>query len=310
MYNFTQLEKLFSGKSQDLVMPILQDIANLVRTASDRQTDPAINKDIGRQQAVELLKKTSALLASANRTNPLSEAPAPIASALRDDRLQIDDDIDDVLTTRNLVTGNTEATAAAAKPPSHKTGRSLFVTASSRPSTRPFVPAQMDPSQAGVRSSRISDQRSYHERKLNMTNFNGTTDQYAMESEGVPIQITLPRAPMSRANDAPPQQPAAAQLTLEQLEELAFRDLNETSATTAATGAADSTVMMVRNETTGELLPMPEMLISRYRNKNNPYRKLLAAGSNGIDTVGGGGGSPRQCERFGSLCLQVEDYPT
>lgn len=324
----SQLDTLFNDQSQNLVMPILQDIANLIRTAAHSRIENAVNEEVGRKRAVEFLEKTSAILLGSpqnenvdtDSSKPIcandnaalqSNSPAPIASALRDDRLQIDEDIDDVLTTRNLVTVNLATTAAADKPISHKKGRSLFATASS---TRAVVPGLVEPSLAG-RSRRIGDQRSYHERKLNMTNFNGTSDQYAMESEGVPIQITLPRAPMPRANNAhapTPMQPAAQQLTLEQYEELAFRDLNETSATTTATSAADAAAnmpaMMVRNETTGELLPLPEMLISRNRNKNNPYRKLLAAGSNGIEAVGGG--SARQCERFGSLCLQVEDYPT
>lgn len=124
-----------------------------------------------------------------------------------------------------------------------------------------------------------TDNRSYHERKLNMTafNVNGTKDQYAVEST-VQLQIALPKRHENRPN-----------MTLEEYEELAFHQLNGT--------------MRSSNGTSVESLPIPEMLISRYRVKP-PFRKFPqpSTGSS-IDSNG------KTCERFGTLCLRVDDYP-
>lgn len=123
-----------------------------------------------------------------------------------------------------------------------------------------------------------SESRSFHESKLNMTNFRGTNDQYALEST-VPLDITLPRSLSTTAN-----------ISLEQYEHLALSELNDTLAENQV-GKGNNT----------EGLPTPEMLISRYRVKN-PYRKNTVVHPNtGIDL--------RTCERFGTLCLRVEDYP-
>lgn len=253
------------GERRSLILPILFDIANLVKTAS---TSAATGKslqfsDIERIPTAEFLKRSYIPLEQVNedaRTTvlPLQQINASIPeieplindSNIRDDRLQIDDD--------ENITRNIADNAAINHSTSKKTREAEHARAMS--------------------AKRPLDDRSYHERKLNMTNFNGTNDQFAMESEGVPIQVVLPRMFIVNPN-----------MTLEEYEELAFKELNDTD-----------TVPLIRNETTGELLPMPEMLISRFRNKN-PYRKLLP-GTNSIESF-------KTCERFDTLCLRVEDYP-
>lgn len=116
------------------------------------------------------------------------------------------------------------------------------------------------------RSSRYDDDRpSYHERKLNMTNFRGTpemNDQHAIESE-TRIHVSLPNSNISTA------------ISLEEIENLAFRDLNATN------GKSNS-----NNSTNIENLPEPEMLIRPYRIRPRPIS-----------------------ERFDNIYLYVVDYP-
>lgn len=250
------------GERRSLMLPILLDIANLIKAAA---TPAATGKsiqfsDIERIPAAEFLKRsyipleqvetqasTALPLIPVNISIPISE-PAIIDSNIQDDRLQIDDDEN---STKII---EPETTHHSKKTRDTEHARSMPV-------------------------KRRIDDRSYHERKLNMTNFNGTNDQFAMESEGIPVQVALPRAFIVNPN-----------MTLEEYEELAFKELNDTES-----------VPLIRNETTGELLPMPEMLISRFRNKNQ-FRKIAAVQSNSIESF-------KSCERFGNLCLRVEDYP-
>lgn len=102
------------------------------------------------------------------------------------------------------------------------------------------------------RSSRYDDDRpSYHERKLNMTNFRGTpeaNDQHAIESE-TRIHVSLPNSNISTA------------ISFEEIENLAFKDLNAT-----VTKPSDRK----NNSTNIENLPEPEMLIRPYRVRPRP----------------------------------------
>lgn len=262
------------GESRSLMLPILFDIANLVRSAAASSTQSRFARTL--LEDLEFLPKSEFLKHSfipinSNETNGiLSTEPDVRPSNMQDNTISIDEEA--VNNARNII----DSKIASGPEP--------------LPHPMPLISYQNPPRHsaavAEVLRSRRLDQRSYHERKLNMTNFNGSSDQFAMESEGVPIKITLPQSPMP---------PALSEqgLTLEQYEDLALRDLNDTDIPAE---------LLLRNQTTGELLPLPEMLISRYRNKNNPYRKLLN-GANSIDTL-------RTCERFGPLCLRVEDYPT
>lgn len=115
------------------------------------------------------------------------------------------------------------------------------------------------------RSSKYDDdQPSYHERKLNMTNFRGTpesNDQHAIESE-TRIHVSLPNSNVSSV------------MSLEEVENLAFKDLNGTIPKTSD------------NDTNIESLPEPEMLIRPYRVRPRPIS-----------------------ERFDNIYLYVVDYP-
>lgn len=116
------------------------------------------------------------------------------------------------------------------------------------------------------RSSKYEDDKpSYHERKLNMTNFRGTAevnDQHAIESE-TKVHVSLPNSNIS------------SPMSLEEIENLAFKDLNGTSSATAD-----------NNITNSESLPEPEMLIRPYRVRPRPLS-----------------------ERFDNIYLYVVDYP-
>lgn len=228
-----QVEELF-GDRKKLLLPIIFDIANLVRTAGTS----AQNNFNRKYQEHESIPDPQYLRRSFRESE--TELPSDVVntteseilpSNLRDDRLQIEESVS---------------------------------------STKQLTPQTLQKTMEANTES-----RSFHERKLNMTNFNGLTDQYASESN-IPLNITLPSV--------------LSNISLEQYEQLALSDLNDTLAEN-----------QVSKGNTTEDLPTPEMLISRYRVKN-PYRKnTIVHPHTGIDL--------RTCERFGTLCLRVEDYP-
>lgn len=135
--------------------------------------------------------------------------------------------------------------------------------------TLPSNPSKL---QRSKRSSRYDDDRpSYHERKLNMTNFRGTPDakdQHAIESE-TRIHVSLPNSNVSTAISS-----------LEEIENLALKDLNGTSTQQQPLTNGDN------NNTNIENLPEPEMLIRPYRVRPRPIS-----------------------ERFDNIYLYVVDYP-
>lgn len=97
------------------------------------------------------------------------------------------------------------------------------------------------------RSIKRDDKLSYHERKLNMTNFHGTAesnDQHAIESE-TRVHVSLPDSNISHA------------MTLEEIENLALSGLN-------------GTLPFNGNGSSSEALPEPEMLIRPYRVRPKP----------------------------------------
>lgn len=232
------MEELF-GDRKKLILPIVFDIANLVRTAASSSQN-SFNKKYQEHEAIpdaQYLRRSfreslSELLDNNDVVNT-TETEIPVSN-LKDDRLQI------------------EEAGSLTKPLNTQTqSKSIELK---------------------------YENRSFHERKLNMTNFEGSTDQDAMESH-VPLHVTLPRALSNTPN-----------ISLEQYEHLALSELNDTLAEN----------QVLKNNST-EDLPTPEMLISRYRVKN-PYRKnTIIHPHTGIDL--------RTCERFGTLCLRVEDYP-
>lgn len=128
-----------------------------------------------------------------------------------------------------------------------------------------------------ARSARLRDYgggKSYHEWKLNMTDFRGTreaNDQQAIESE-TQVRVALPNATVTPAPFT------ATTMSLEEIEDLAFADLNGTSAT--------DTKIANSNATNDENLPEPEMLVRPFRLRPRPI-----------------------AERFDNLYLYVSDYP-
>lgn len=221
------------GDRKKLLLPIIFDIANLVRTAGTSSQN-SFNRKYQETEAIpdpQYLRRSFTEIDRPINTTEIEITP----SNLKDDRLQIDEA--DSLT----------------KP-------RLMPATSSRP------------------METNSESRSFHERKLNMTNFQGSHDQFAMESN----------VPLTNMSFAYP----AANITLEQYENLALSELNDTLVENQLSSS---------NGNSTEGLPTPEMLISRYRVKN-PYRKnTVVHPHTGIDM--------RTCERFGTLCLRVEDYP-
>lgn len=115
------------------------------------------------------------------------------------------------------------------------------------------------------------NQKSYHELKLNMTNFRGTretSDQQAIESD-THYHVTLP--------DQNGTVPTLS--TMEQIEHLALKDLNGTL-------SPEHRGNFSLNETNDELLPEPEQLIRLRGNRPRPL-----------------------AEKFDNIYLYVSDYP-
>lgn len=116
--------------------------------------------------------------------------------------------------------------------------------------------------------------KSYHEWKMNMTDFRGTreaNDQQAVESE-TQVRIALPNATVAS------EPLATSTMSLEEIENLALADLNGTSVTGEKNG--------ITNGTDDENLPEPEMLVRPFRLRPRPI-----------------------AERFDNLFLYVSDYP-
>lgn len=138
-------------------------------------------------------------------------------------------------------------------------------SSSSSPKQKQKQQPQQQQLNRSKRSTRYDDDRmSYHERKLNMTNFRGTPearDQHAIESE-TRIHVSLPNSNISTP------------MSMEEIENLAFKDLNAT------------VVKSSGNTTNIENLPEPEMLIRPYRVRPRPIS-----------------------ERFDNIYLYVVDYP-
>lgn len=219
------------GDRKKLILPIIFDIANLIRNAAKTK-----NPHLSEMIPVPQHWKRSLNINNESALTTQNEVFAP-DNLLQDSRIQIE------ITNGNIKNISNEVTKKN-------------VGTSPKPGF-------------------ISD--NYHVEKLNMTNFNGTKDQDAMESS-IHYQVTLPRSLDAHIS---------YNGTMEEYEDLALSQLNGTGFEYTANG------------TNGENLPTPEMLISRYRAKP-PFRKY----SQPIVIEGF-----KSCERFGNLCLKVDDYP-
>lgn len=241
------------GDRKKLILPLVFDIANLVKTAASTHTN-------------KRYREYSPYVPAYNEMIPQPEFLRR-NDVIQDTTLYKNESVASLMTSQLLPVNNI------------KDDRFLIDIGEARIKN---VVVQNGAEKMTSPSSHINDNRSYHERKLNMTafNVNGTKDQYAVEST-VQLQITtLPKTHENRPN-----------MTLEEYEELAFHQLNGT--------------IRSSNGSSIELLPRPEMLISRYRVKP-PFRKFPqpSVGSS-IDSIS----SSKTCERFGTLCLRVDDYP-
>lgn len=227
------------GDRPDLILPLVLDIANLIRAAAQKQREEFRKSDRYREH--EKLTSDQILRRSFNvnargfekaeddSVGTIMVAPPP--SHLRTDRLEIE-----------------EADTVNVKEHSQNEARSIdfnYQPEQSRPQALPLISAKKQRYEA----------MTYHERKLNMTAFNQTPkhkDQLAMPSDG-PIPVTLPRIEPSQSRN----------MSIEEIEDMAFSSLNGTLEEVEV----DSNVTVDPNS------PMAEMLVGgRYR-KRNPFRK-------------------------------------
>lgn len=135
---------------------------------------------------------------------------------------------------------------------------------------------------------KIRQKRSYHEKTLNMTDFNGAGDQLAMASDGGDEMVSYDLLPTYLKDN----------LTLEEIEKLAFAAINGTDFDKLETTQNNNTTL-------DENLPTPEMLIGGY------YRPKIIKLSQYIRQRYPNPNSDRvaPCEKFGNVCLRTADYP-
>ncbi|XP_058065883.1 neurotrophin 1 [Anopheles bellator] len=294
-----QVKAMF-GNRPELILPLVYDIANMIRTVAKRESllfeqkhpgseEPGSNRpDFLEDEGVlsnHLLRRSFSTRPEPHgfRTNDRR----PVDANLQDGRLVVDlpEDLQD---------------------DAESEGRSI------RSSDVPFFEklVQALPRFNVQRTQDRSDDRmTYHERKLNMTAFNASAnqrDQLAMASDG-PIPVTLPKVPDKPQTPvpvptvpSPTPQPAVVpadhsdspghRLTLEEIEDLAFSGLNGTEKDgTLGTGSNTSALA----PTSGG--PVAERLVG---NRQRPQ---------GLHTL-----LPNEnCEHFsGGVCIRVANYPT
>lgn len=259
------------GDRPELILPLVLDIANLIRQAAQKQVEEQHKSNVHRFKEQERIPSAQWLRRSFN-VNPLGfqkpkepllrKSSLPVKTLqmnMQDDRLMVEE-MDEPLV---------ELATEQQFPIKIKT---VNFSEGKNPEALPLI-------QTSFKKQRY-DEMTYHERKMNMTAFNQTAkhkDQIAMPSDGpIPVSVTLPRADT-------PELFSFKNLSREQIEDLAFSELNGTL-----------TVEEILNGTDPNS-PMAEMLVSRYRKKHH-FKK--------------GFGGDETCERFtGGVCLKVDDYP-
>lgn len=229
------------GDRRELILPISLDIANLVKSAGTETIKE--NEQIPNQQILRRSLMTKEDIESMEEV-ARAKMPEVFYSHLKEDQLKIDDDDDGYKITNS------------SKPIEEESSRKERSFIFSRPPhTLPLV-------------------RSFHERKLNMTDFDGVGDQLAMSS----------------INDED-----TRNLTLEQIEDLSFSELNGT---------------FLENTNISEDLPTPEMLIGGSRYKKRPLPVAAMYNFKKRPVFGSFEERKNGCERFtGNVCLQVDEYP-
>ncbi|XP_059614985.1 neurotrophin 1 [Phlebotomus argentipes] len=256
--NLSQVKSMF-GDRKDLILPLVLDIANLVRFATTTphyttydtffENEPIpqaqlLRRSFNTQSTVESDERNEAAAAGLDTANPMSN--------IRDDRLSVEED-DGVIVTTN----------EGQRSPRQSESRAFLVTRE---------PPHYD---------KLVQMMPQFEQKLEQDSQKSpteATDQLVGESR--PLPITLTRA-----------SPIERNLTLEEIEDLAFESLNGTDSTDSPAAESDS-----------ENLPTPEMLIGRKRHRKKPPPSFLYRQPSHL--------SSHTCERFtGNICLRVDDYP-
>lgn len=246
------------------------------------------------------------------QVNPRKEVPS--VSYQNDDRLIIQDPNQPKHRRARAVESETKADSA------NRTARALYISAHPEyiPSLKPRPLTEKD--------------RTYHERKLNMTAFTGSDDQLAMASHQM-FQIARPEYHQFKANiefnsdqhhddisnndhhfsnenEDFLSSYIKQNLTLEQIEKLAFMGINSTDIPNSIQTDDDTTTSFENNNsnsTLDENLPTAEKLIMLH---------LRPKITNKISTLPFRRRSPTstayemaKCEKFANLCLRTPEYP-
>uniref|UniRef100_A0A6B2E9X5 Putative conserved secreted protein n=1 Tax=Phlebotomus kandelakii TaxID=1109342 RepID=A0A6B2E9X5_9DIPT len=246
--NLNQVKSMF-GDRKDLILPLVLDIANLVRFAATPhystydtffENEPIPQAQLLRRSFTQSTVESDERNEVVNTTNPMLN--------IRDDRLSVEED-EGVIVTND-----------GHRSPRQSESRAFLVTREPHYDKLIQLMPQFD------QKLDKDDQKSEE-----------ALDSQVGESQTLPITLTR-SSPIER------------NLTLEEIEDLAFESLNGTEATESPTTKS------------GENLPTPEMLIGRHRNRKKPppsflFRKPPLPSSHG-------------CEKFtGNICLRVDDYP-
>uniref|UniRef100_A0A182QPL8 Peptidase S1 domain-containing protein n=1 Tax=Anopheles farauti TaxID=69004 RepID=A0A182QPL8_9DIPT len=301
--------KSMFGNRPELILPLVYDIANMIRTVAKRESllydqqqqqhleeaDKALVEDEG-VLSNHLLRRSFTI-----RSEPhgfRTKEAAPTVSDLKDGRLMVDDQ--DEAAVRTLNTTREESARSAPSEPLP------FFESLVQALPRFNIQRTQD---------KPDDRMTYHERKLNMTAFNSTgrqQDQLAMASDG-PIPVTLPKVSSKQVpaigsrTVTPPDTTSTStttpttlasvtehKLTLEEIEDLAFAGLNGTE----ADAYGNSLATVGSNGTGGG--PVAEMLIGGRQPGNRPAGQGMHALL-----------PSENCEHFsGGVCIRVANYPT
>lgn len=305
--------KTFFGDREELILPLILDIANLIKIAGNRAHEPYLENEVTPTyqslrrsffHATPFKRPVAEAQKSSNEDDETQESAAKVVeitqfvnSHQHDDTLSVDEDEVIVKDNNGNVRDDLDGESSNYEQ--------VYVEPERSKNTVDSIPiAQRRDMKQGrsfdvVRAERLIQQPineeklalSYHERKFNMSAFNATKthlDQEAMASdhEGI-FSVALPDDVSHNNNNA-------RNMTLDELEDLVMRSLQ---------GDAENFEDNERNQTT-ESLPTPEQLIAykRLRPKGKrppPNRKFSPVVSND------------DCEILSgpTICLLVKNYP-
>ncbi|XP_063698123.1 neurotrophin 1 [Culicoides brevitarsis] len=289
-----QVKQLF-GNREDLILPLVLDIANLIKMAAESAYLSQQRKKIQefeQPSQMQLLRRSFFTLPRPegfHRRVDSTKKDVPVApndeeetqatvtditkfvvANLKDDRMHLDD--------KDL-----EAIVKNVSHDRNKREKEMFPQA---------LPLKMTSEAEDHIQKKL--QMTYHERKMNMTSFNATKqhqDQTAMASDGGFVSFLLPETNM----------------TMDEIEDLTFE----------AVGTTTMDPNSSENSTDFENLPQPEQLVRVVRPKIIQNKRILVTGKQQQQqrplarkqTLAP---APLEeiCEKFSStVCLQVKNYP-